>query len=419
MEPRFVFSSKLRRLTVVFALFLGFVGILWASGGLLKLSNMAVRQALDRGDDQLAESRLVTSRRLSGRSGETTFLQARLARHRGDLDQMARLLTAAEQRGYDPRAVRREELLAYAQIGQLNPDLESSLTGWMLEGGAELREVCSAYSNGLAASSRFNEAIDVLNAWQADYPADARPAFRLGRILEHQRRKDDAIGQYRLAKSKDPKYVPAAYSLGRLLLDQRKVDEALEVFQASPGAETSIPIQTSIALCKKAQSHTELAKQMLQRVLEHPINEIVTEYRKLEEPLETLVPAVELGKMESDEGNFQSAKEWLERAIDFNDRDMEARYAHAVALRGLGEKEASDREFEYVKKTRDALSSVNIYWDRITADPKDTDARLLLAKILLEHESVRNGLYWLKSIQQYDDANVEVDRLLREYGDRR
>jgi len=288
----------------------------------------------------------------------------------------------------------------------------------MLEGGAELREVCSAYSNGLAASSRFNDAIDVLKAWQADFPTDPRPAFRLGRIWEHQRRKDDAIEQYRLAKSKDPNYVPAAYSLGRLLLEQRKVDEALAVFQACPGAETSIPIQTSMALCKKAQSHSEVAKQMLQSVLEHPIDAIVTEYRQLEEPLETLVPAVELGKMESDEGNFQAAKEWLEKAIDFNDRDMEARYAHAVALRGLGEKEASEREFEYVKKTRDALANVNIYWDRITANPKDTEARLELAKILLEHESVRNGLYWLKSIQQYDDVNTEVDQLLRKYGDR-
>jgi tetratricopeptide (TPR) repeat protein len=416
MQPRTGSSSTRRRLTILLLLFVGLILVLWISGALMQLGHMAVRQALDAGDDNLAESRLAYSTWV-GASKETTFLQARLARHRGDYGEMSRLLDVASRAHYDARLLQREAMLARAQIGQFDDDMESKINAWILEGGSDTREICAAYANGLAASSRFEEATRILEAWSADYPSDPRPNFRLGRILEHQRRKEDALEQYRVASTKDPHYIPAIYSYGRLLFDQRKVDEALAVFEACPNADSLIPVQVSIAVCKKTQSKLSEAKQILQRVLKTPVDTIRQSYRQLQEPVERFVAAAELGKIESDEGNFEEAKKWLEKAIAFNSRDMEARYSYAVALRGLGEKEQSDKEFDYVKRTRDALASVNVYWDRVQSNPRDTEARLKLAKTFLEHESVRNGLYWLKSIQAYEPENAEVAALLEQYAD--
>jgi tetratricopeptide (TPR) repeat protein len=419
--PPHASTLRLRRRIRIAWLLVGLLSVLaalWAFGGLLKLNNLAVEQAVDAGNDAAAESRLKYTPWLAPNwtTGEASFWQARLARRRGDFGSMTRLLQAAKRGGYNPKRVEREQALALAQIGQIDDQLESNLNAWLLE-GTDSREICSAYANGLAASSRFEDAINVLAAWGADYPHDPRPVFRHGRILEHQRRKEEALEKYQAALRIAPGFAPAAYSIGRLLLEQRKVDEALAAFEACPGAAHSIPVQTSIAVCKKAQAKLDEATNILRKVIQNSDEAIVQAYSELDEPSERLVAAVELGKIESDDGNFEAAKKLLERAIAFNQRDMEARYAYAVTLRGLGEKDKADEEFEYVKKTREALANVNLYWDRIDANPRDTEARLMLAKILLEHESERSGLYWLKSIQQYEPDNAEVAALVRKHSD--
>lgn len=409
-------STRRRLISLLLLLVVGLV-VLWVSGGLVALANLSVRQALDKGKDSVAERRLAYARALSGSSGETAFLEARLARHRGDFQTMARLLASARRLGYSEQRIEREEMLAKAQVGQLDDALESKLNQWLAEAGPDTREICAAYANGLAASSRIADAQKILQAWQDDYPSDPRPAFRLGRISDHQRRPEDALKQYEIAYQRDPEYLPAVYSMARVFVEQRQVDNALAVLEATPETENSPPLQTLLAQCKKAQSQTDEAKQILEQVLALPVETIAEAYRDLESPTERLVAAVELGTIESAEGDFAAAQKWLQKAIEFNPRDLEARYAYAVALRGLGRKEEAEEEFEYVKRTREALASVNTYWDRISNNPRDIEARLALAKILLEHESKRNGLYWVKSILEYEPDNAEAAELLRKYAD--
>lgn len=390
------------------------LGVMWLSGGLAMLNNYAVLAALNEGQDDIASQRLGYNRWLHGAIGETEFLRARLARHSGELSLMDKHLQLAARNGLPADRIRREQSLAMAQTGQIDYALESRLNNWIAS-GIETREVCSAYANGLAASSRFAEARQVLEAWGQDFPQDPRPAFRLGRILEHQRRKDEALEMYVESQRRDPSFIPASYSIARILLDQRKVDEALLAFRACPGAEKSIPIQTGIAMCLKSQGKLDEAKRILEEVVSNSNETIFAAYSQVDDPTERLVAAAELGKIESDQGNFEQAKRWLKRAIAVNPRDMETRYTYAVALRGLGEKELADKEFEYVKTTREALASVNVLWDRIDSEPNNTEARLELATILLKHESKRAGMYWLKSILQYDPDNAEVAELLKEH----
>jgi tetratricopeptide (TPR) repeat protein len=387
--------------------------VLCVSGGFSKLNNLRVQQAMDRGDDAAADAYLALSKRIPDGSSETVFLAARIARHVGDFHEMSTLLETAERGRYNIGRIKRERALVLAQIGQLSDSLESSLNAWILEGGTDSREICSAYANGLAASSRFEEAIRVLDAWSLDFPDDPRPVFRHGRILEHQRRNEEALAKYELSRAVSPHFAPAAFSIGRLLLEKRQIDDALVAFQKCPRASTSIPVRTSIAICYKSQAKIEDARQILEQVIQTPVKEIMRAYSEVEESPERFVAAAELAKIESDEGHFERAKELLEMAIAFNARDLEARYSYAVTLRGLRRNEEAEQEFNYVKQTREALANVNVFWDRVDANPRDTEARLALAKIFLNHESKRNGLYWLKSISLYEPDNVEVAELLR------
>lgn len=406
-------TKRFRSLWWLLLLAIG-LGVMWLSGGLATLNNYAILAALNEGHDDIASRRLGYNRWLHGAVGETQFLRARLARHRGELAEMDKHLQLAARNGFPADRMRREQSLAMAQTGQLDYALESKLNSW-IAGGIETREVCSAYANGLAASSQFAEAYQVLEAWAQDFPQDPRPAFRRGRILEHQRRKDEALEMYVESQRRDPSFVPASYSIAKILLEQRKVDEALVAFRACPDAENSIPIQTGIAMCLKSQGKLDEAKLILEEVLSNSNEAIFAAYNQVDDPTERLVAAAELGKIDSDQGDFEQARHWLERAIAVNPRDMETRYTYAVTLRGLGEKELADKEFEYVKTTREALASVNVLWDRIDSEPNNTEARLELAKILLEHESKRAGMYWLKSILQYDPNNAAVAELLKEY----
>ncbi|QDV24832.1 tetratricopeptide repeat protein [Aureliella helgolandensis] len=413
--PGRIFSLPSLRRSLLYALgLIVAVCVFYLAGGALRINSMLVRQALELGKDQEAEGYLAYTPWLSiGQEPETLFFEARIARHRGDFRKMSSLLRQAERQGYPPKRIELEEGLAKAQVGQLDEVLEGQLNTWMLNEPQDLREICVAYANGLAASSRFEDAQRILEAWEGDFPDDPRPPFRQGRILEHQRQAELALTSYRRAQSRDPNFTAATFSIGRLLLEQRNVDEALQVYQSAPEAGASLPIQTAIATCLKSQGNFAEAREILVQVMTHSVEEIMESYTKLEEPAERLIPAVELGKIESDEGNFEAAEKWLKMAVDFYPRDLEARYAYAVALRGLGELDAAEKEFDQVKVTREALASVNVYWDKIQANPQDTESRLELAKILLEHESARNGVYWLKSILLYDPGNQEVLQLLK------
>ncbi len=52
---------------------------------------------------------------------------------------------------------------------------------------------------------------------------------------------------------------------------------------------------------------------------------------------------------------------------------------------------------------------------RLIAESDDIAARLELGKLLIEYESERNGLFWVRSALQISSDNIEVHRTLAEY----
>lgn len=402
--------SKARVALLAVALLALLATFLWR-GGPSRVTNHFAARAIARHDLASARSWLQWSRQWSARNPETLFLAARIARREGDLPEMSRYLGRASQLGGATDRIERERVLGQVQAGQLEP-VQSRINHWLSQGDPEAAEISNAYANGLAANSRFDAALRVLAAWHQDFPNDPLPLYRIGRIHEHLDQIDEAEASYRAAVAADPQHYASLYSLGRLLRDQKQAAEASDFFQRALSMPRPAAAMVGLAQCLIETGETARAAELLRRVLKLERDVIRASYQSVGERPERFLAAAELGKLEANRGNYAEAKRWLDAALEENPRDLSARYSRALVLRGLGQLDLAEAEFERVQETKKELEKVNILRNRIKRDPRDTAARIELAKLLIAYESKRSGLFWLRSVLSYDPDHAEVRRLL-------
>ena len=386
----------------------------WALGGLAIVPRMLAGKSLARRDFDAAWRWLGIAQQLSHNDPATSLLAARIAREDGDAQRMAQEIATARRNGADPAAIRREQLLALAQAGQLE-DAEPELMALLLNPGPDAPAISDAYANGLAKTARFEDALHVLEAWRLDFPEDPRPDYRIGRIREHQQRFDEAEAGYRQAVKEDAGFFPARYSLGRVLLHRRKAEAAAEQFQACLAASRPEAAQVELAIALKAQGRIAEARPLLKGVLLGDPQRLRASYRALDEQPELFKAASEFGRLEADAGNFGEAEQWLRKALEFNPQDLMARYSLAVSLRSLGQAAQAEEQFARVETARKAMVEAGALNARIQRNPKDLEARLGLGKLILEHESQRSGLFWIHSILAYDPHYQPAHELLADY----
>lgn len=408
-------SSKQTRQWVLLGILVALTILFFAWGGLSRIVHSSANLALQKGEFDQAERWLAALDRVHLASGETSFLQARLARKRGDLDAMAAHLKVSFDRKFDPKRLNWEQMLALASLGRLDSSTESTLKNWLKDRDADLSEVLDAYTTGLTVLSRFPEAVELLEVWEEECPWEPLVHHKLGRIHEHLFQNEPAEEEYRKAVAKDPAFLKGWFSLGRLLLHVRKPDEALKALQKCDRGESKLAAQTNIALCEKALGNVEQAKAILLEVMQHSEEEIRESYRAVDDIPERFVAASELGGIETELGEYAAAREHLEMALRYFPLDSIGRYSYAVALRGLGEREKAEENFEKVKASRAALDQVTQLQERIGMNSKDTDARIQIGKIVLENESERTGVYWIKSVFSYDPRNESAHAALADY----
>ncbi|MGC1273693.1 MAG: tetratricopeptide repeat protein [Planctomycetaceae bacterium] len=384
---------------------------LW-SGAAARVPLAFADGALWRRDDDRAAYWAGLAKRIDRTNVDAEFVLARVARRDGRFDDAADHVSAARSLGADATKARREEMLVLAQIGRLD-GIEEPLNAWLAEADlADRREICEAYSNGLARIARFDHAIGLLEAWRLDFPDDAEPLYRLGRLLEHLRQPREAEEKYRAALERNPQHHPAAYRLGSTLLERREVEEALKYFRVC--AELPHPVAANVGMgrCLKALGRVDEARPLFEAAANADEAVRVASYKAVGEPAERFLAATELGTLEAEAGRYESAERWLSQAVERNPRDSEARYSLAIALRGLGRREEAAREFERVRKTQQAFEEAGELHNRIDLKPGDVDARYRLGVILLEHDSERTGIYWLNTALEYDPHHAPTHRAL-------
>lgn len=370
---------------------------------------------MSRKDFVRAEKWMGWSRYLSPKNANVQFLDAQLSRRQGHFEEMSILLQAAAKLGFDKQKLEHEQDLAMAAIGRFEEGVEERIQTRLEQNPPDADQILEAYANGLSVLSRFDEAITMLQIWEKTSPDDSLVNYRRARIHEHFHQTDEAELQYREALKKDPNFKKAKFHLARLLLQLRHPEEALKLYQECDEASVKIASTIGIANCYRTLGDLEKSRDMLRAVMSHSYDEVEKSYATFDEHPERYFGASELGCIETELGEFAEAKRHLELALDRFPLDSVGRYSYAVALRGLGLKEEAEKNFEITRAARAALDEVSTLQEILRKDPQDTAARLKIGKIILQHESERTGVFWIRSIFAYDPKNQEAHRTLAEY----
>ncbi len=415
--PAFSLANSASRPKVLLVLLTVALIAFYFAGGIVRITNQFAANAIQSRDLASAKGWIEATRNVQPDNSLMSFLAARVARVEGDWTAMERHLSAASQAGFDHKRIELERKLSYAQTGRLD-EVEAELSERLATGDPDSAEICEAYANGLAMSSRFEAAIRILDAWRIDRPNDPRPAHRMARIQEHLQQLDNARASYERSIAIDNDYFPAIFSLARMLLDENEAERSIELFQRCLVMERPEAAKVGLGMGFAKVGDSAKAKQYLMDVQAAEQEQVRESYAALGEPMERNLAAVELGKLLIAEGDFREGLRMLDLALEANPRDLTARYSRALALKGLGRADEATAEFAKVEETKQALAQVNVLRNQINRNPEDFASRVALGKLLIEYESERSGLFWLKSALQHGDNDPDVHRELAEYYER-
>lgn len=368
--------------------------------GMLGLCEWVMREmshrALSRRDNDAASVWATRAARINDQDPETAFLLARLARKRGQMEEMTRWLKRAAALGLDRDRIRREETLALAQTGTL-PDPEQHLPPLLMEQQGDGREICEAFANGFLIHGRFAEATSLIHQWRQAYPQDSLPDVLLGRISEFDHLPAEGESHYRDALRKNSADIKAAYGLGRVLMDLNRLPDAADQFRRGLAQPMREPFQFALARCLILLGREEESEEHLRTVAAVPRDRLNQAFQEVGEPTEFDEVRLELGRLEMNRGHSDEAIRWFQQAVDYNPRHRQARYRLATALKTAGRNDEAKPHFDFYTKVQSKFAEFDRLNDAVEADPKDAEARYQLGILCLEMDSTETGLFWLRS----------------------
>lgn len=386
--------------------------VFFATGGVTSFCHSMAQNAMGSRQWERAQWWLDWSSRVSSQNAHGEYLRSQLARKQGDLTQMGSHLQAALKLGYSKDLLEREQTLALASLGQINEEGERKIKQWIMEPSADVADILDSYTNGLLVNSRLEESKQLFLLWEEKLPSDPIPVYRRARVAEHMSRAEDAIALYKACLEKDPKFVRARYALARMQRLGRQPEAALKLYEACAEGRSKPVALMGMAQCYKDLGEYEKARDLWKQVVDLSHEEIQSSLKSVDDFQDREVIASELGCLETEMGNYDEALKYLEMALKANPLDSIARYSYGVTLRNLGREKEAEENFERTRISRESLDKVSILKERLAREPNNTELRLEVAKIVLEHESEKTAIHWVKSIFAYDPGNREAHQFL-------
>lgn len=336
-----------------------------------------------------------------GVDGESSFLRARLCRKRGDWTGVRDSLLLARDLHFPVNQLEREQWLTLAQSGQLRA-AEPFLAGLLTDPREDGAEICEAYVNGFFLNYRMPEALQLLDAWIADYPRDPEPLLIRSKIRVEQQFLKEAEADLRTAWSLDRTSSTAGLDLADVLVLERRIDDALKIYQQVSAWPTH-PKRAELGVAKALRllNQPEAARSVSQELVQRDPND-------REALLELALADLELNRHEA-------AASSLKRALTLNPRSLVVRQALARALRATGDHEAARNHAEYVAEAQTALQRADKLTAQVSQHPEDVQARYEIGMIYLQYAVPERGIQWLKSALNYDPNHQAATRALKEY----
>ncbi len=314
------------------------------------------RQFLQSRDNQQCVQHLRTALRLSPDRAEVFFLLARTHRRLGDVERVEPFLRQAQKLGGDPQRAQRETWLAWATSGRLR-NAQPHLSELLMDMRDDGPEICAAYVQGYFTNLQPREAVQLLDAWQRDYPDDPQCYFMRGYLQQALAAWDEAAEAYRRGLALAPGETLMRARLAEVLGEMNENDEAGRQFRrCAEEAPANATILAAWAKCLTRQGDAGQARLVLQRALDKaPAN------------FETLR---QLGELELSQGNFQQALAPLQMATSQRPYDTTTRNALGKTLQALGARKRRDRICSTWRRPRSRWAAWNANSGRLSIAPR-------------------------------------------------
>ena len=359
------------------------------------------RQLLHQRDETQALDTLRKSLRLAPDQPEVHFLLARTYRRLGNLDNVEPLLRRALGLGGDPERVQRERWMTAAQSGRLR-EAEPHLAQLLADPRDDGADICETYVQGYFANLRTQEARQLLDAWQQDYPSDAQAYFMEAYLMRALDRPPEAIRAYRHGLELSPGRTMMRCRLAELLAETHEIDEANSLFRHCVAEfPENEQILTSWAKCLAGQGDSEQARSLLRKALA-----IAPGY------FEALR---QLGEIEQAEGRFEEALDCLKQALAQRPHDTTTHNAVGQSLRALGRAEEAQVHLAYVAQAEESLASMERQLLKVVERPDDVELRFEIGVTLLKFGSPEDGAKWIRTVLELQPDHAAARQTLAAY----
>lgn len=318
---------------------------------------------------------------IGSKNPDTALLRVRAVRRMGIPDAIENAMEEAQKRGVNPRALQRERILYAAQSGrmrQCDPLLSSLLT----DTSGDNKEVCLAYVTGYLRNQRTSDALLLIDAWMKDAPEDGYPWLIRSKI--HRVQQDLLAAEKDLGEAlrRLPGWMEAEIELAEIYSDSGRAADAVELFRKVDGdpALRSRAV-TGLAIALKSTGKPDESLEVLRSQVQ-----IDSENAQL---------WLEIGRTEFENGDYEQARDALEKSLKLKPWAQDARYVLAQCLRQLGENEAADLQFAEVEKSRTAFAELAVYEQDLRRNPQSADLLAKIGSILLTFGDPQEGVLTL------------------------
>lgn len=382
-------------------LVLGIVAVVAGPGLLAVRKLQQARNSMFAARHSDAIALLADAESWKGPTGESAFLRARCFRQLSDAEKMKGALQQAAELGFDRKRIRTEQTLYLAQVGELDK-VGSQLPILFQNGGDDLPVICEAFANGFLANHRVADAVQILNAWAADFPEDPRPHTGIGLVHKNAGQFTLAVAAFREALKRDPDRVRARLQLSEVLIDLHRFDEAVsetwKVCRVEPENAVALTIHG------QAQHYSGMNEDALRSLM-----------KAVKLAPTNLKAMLALAQLHNDSGRFTAAIELLRKCMQKESFNVDVRSAIGTALRGIGKTDEATLHFKYCAEASEAHSRIQTNLDKLSRDGQLVGARFDTGELMMRYGSPEEATAWLKSVLRLEPSHVPAHQALADH----
>ena len=390
-----LFRSKKHSIVVIIVLLVG------CYFGLAEFFLRQARNALAERDEKNALHWLERAETFGFKRSETMFLMARANRRLGLLDDTRACLQAALDRGFPPERVKREEVLVFAQSGQLQlavPHLEDMLNN----PGEDGADICEAFVNGYMLAYLINDAFALLAAWEADYPEDSQPSFVKGRYALHMGDHKGAADEFRKVLKLNANRQDARNELVGCLIELHQYEAAeTELVKLLNESPSNTQARLNWARCLEQTGRTEESQLQFEMVLDA-------------EP-KNAKALLDLGRLLVAAGKSKDAAPIATTLHQMQPKNVDATFLYAQVLRSTGKADEAQGLFEEVEQSRAELTKAFALIDKLKPQEASVEQRVEIGRLLITNGETKAGISWLMSALQMDSESAGAHELLAQH----